>query len=116
MPPSPPETIELKRPKKGNVQLSGPEGALRVRHFLLIDVIYYHSNFPCIYSHRASLSFLFFGTNLHKMSWEDSEWEDFDRLLVEYRQRKAEAEAGAFYPCPPDPFGYVQTAVSSAKR
>ncbi|BES91555.1 Chloride channel protein [Nesidiocoris tenuis] len=45
------------------------------------------------------------------MSWEDSEWEDFDRLLVEYRQRKAEAEAGAFYPCPPDPFGYVQTAM-----
>lgn len=47
------------------------------------------------------------------MSWEDSEWEDFDRLLSEYRARssKPDVEVQAFYPCPPDPFGYVHTAV-----
>ncbi|XP_073991746.1 chloride channel protein 2 isoform X2 [Rhodnius prolixus] len=47
------------------------------------------------------------------MSWEDSEWEDFDRLLSEYRARssKPDVEVQAFYPCPPDPFGYVHTAM-----
>lgn len=53
-----------------------------------------------------------------EMSWDDTDWEDFDRLLVEYKARgqafyPAPAVGQAFYPSPPpDPFGYVHTAVS----
>lgn len=70
----------------------------------------------------------------------DSEWDDFDRLLSEYKVRrrnvpqspllsrrqfdeyyKQSQEPASFYPCPPpaatseilDPFDYVQTAVSN---
>ena len=63
----------------------------------------------------------------------DSEWEDFDRLVEEYRVRKRnvpvsplmpsrhydhrKAQEQAFYPCPPpqadEDMDYVQTVVSN---